>query len=516
MTTKKLQKTLTELRSLPGETEIVEFKEAKENFDFNKLGKYFSALSNEANLKEKPEAWLVFGVADKHKKIIGSNFRAGNRPYLDSLKSEIANKTTNRITFLEIYELLQPEGRVIMFQIPAAPNGFPVAWEGHYYGRDGEELAPLNLEKIERIRRQVASPDWSAEPCPRATLADLDPDKIENFIRIAQRERGFPLQPDTAIEHFLAHLKLIKDGKICNAALLAFGKQPQQFFTTAITKCARFYGLIVEKPIPAHKVFHGDVFEQVDAASDFIFSKIDVSVGMRTESTQAPIHFELPRPVVVEAIVNAVVHRDYTSNASVQVMLFKDRLKVFNPGYLTPRLNVQKLKSEHSSFPTNPMLAELMYLAGYIERFGTGTGEIFRLTKEAGLKEPEFDFSDGFNIIIWRPSPITTPQVPPKYPASTLPVQDKYRTSTGQVQDKYKASREIEGVLMILIGEMNRLQIQEKLGLKGRDNFIKNYLQPAINEGFIELTNPEKPNSPKQSYRLTEKGLELQTILRNK
>src|SRR5580658_8978357 len=122
MTTKKLQKTLAELLSLPGETEIVEFKEAKENFDFNKLGKYFSALSNEANLKGKPEAWLVFGVADKHRNIIGSNFRAGDRPYLDSLKSEIANKTTNRITFLEIYELLQPEGRVIMFQIPAAPN----------------------------------------------------------------------------------------------------------------------------------------------------------------------------------------------------------------------------------------------------------------------------------------------------------------------------------------------------------------------------------------------------------
>ena len=230
-----------------------------------------------------------------------------------------------------------------------------------------------------------------------------------------------------------------------------------------------------------------------------------MSVGLRNESAHAPIHFELPRPVVIEAIVNAIAHRDYTSNASVQVMLFKDRLKVFNPGHLTPRLSVQELKLEHSSFPTNPRLAELMYLAGYIERFGTGTGEIFRLTKEAGLKEPEFDFTGGFNIIIWRPSAITTPQAPHKHP-----------TSTGQVQDKYKTSREIEGLLLKLNGEMNRLQIQEKLGLKGRDNFIKNYLQPAITEGFVELTIPEKPNSPKQSYRLTEKGFELQISLRDK
>jgi len=133
-------------------------------------------------------------------------------------------------------------------------------------------------------------------------------------------------------------------------------------------------------------------------------------------------------------------------------------------------------------------------IISFIERFGTGTGEIFRLTKEAGLKEPEIDFTDGFNIIIWRLTPITTPKV----------------------QGKYKASRDIEGLLIILIGEMNRLQIQEKLDLKGRDNFIKNYLQPAINEGFIEPSNPDKPKSPKQSYRLTAKGLELQKTLKSK
>ena len=243
MTTKELNTILTDLRSLPGETEIVEFKEAKRDYSFEKLGKYFSALSNEANLKGKPEAWLVFGIENSHRNIVSTNYRP-SRPQLDSLKGEIANKTTNRISFIEIYELLQPEGRVVMFQIPAAPQGLPVAWEGHYYGRDGEELAPLNLEKIDRIRRQVASTDWSAEPCPGATLADLDANKIKNFIRIAQRERGFPLPPDTALETVLMHLKLIKDGKICKAALLAFGKEPQQFFTTAITKCARFTALL--------------------------------------------------------------------------------------------------------------------------------------------------------------------------------------------------------------------------------------------------------------------------------
>ncbi len=221
MTPKKLHKILAELRSLPGETEVVEFKEAKNDFSFEKLGKYFSALSNEANLKGTPEAWLVFGIENRQRNIVGSNYRANNRPHLDSLKSEIASKTTNRITFIEIHELQKPEGRVILFQIPPAPQGLPIAWEGHYYGRDGEELAALNLEKIERIRQQTIhhDHDWSAEICPRATLKDLDREKLDNFIERARIKRGFPLEVGTAIKKVLTHLQLMEGDKICNAAV---------------------------------------------------------------------------------------------------------------------------------------------------------------------------------------------------------------------------------------------------------------------------------------------------------
>ncbi|RZB34504.1 MAG: hypothetical protein SRB1_00272 [Desulfobacteraceae bacterium Eth-SRB1] len=126
MTKEELSRLLNGLRTLPSETEWVEFKKAKHNYDFSKLGRYFSALSNEANLKGKPCGWLVFGVEDEHRKVVGTYYRS-DRSKLDSLKSEIANKTTNRITFIEIHELLLPEGRVIMFQIPAAPQGISVA-----------------------------------------------------------------------------------------------------------------------------------------------------------------------------------------------------------------------------------------------------------------------------------------------------------------------------------------------------------------------------------------------------
>ena len=253
-----------------------------------------------------------------------------------------------------------------------------------------------------------------------ATIKEINQEKLNTFIEIARNKRSFPLQVGSSAEKVLAHLNMINNGKLTNSSLLAFGSDPQKYFRSAIIKCAHFHTLHVEKPIPDHRVISGDVFEQVDQAVDFVLSKISMSVGLREDSNQAPLKYEIPRPVVAEAIVNAVAHRDYNSNGSVQVMLFPDRLEIINPGYLPPELSIEKLKKDHSSYPANQLLAESLYQAGYIERYGTGTGEIFRLTSESGLKEPVFSLEEGFKLTVWRPGLTgqVTPQVPRKYPAS--------------------------------------------------------------------------------------------------
>ena len=177
-----------ELLNLPAEVEWVEFKEAKRSIDFDELGKYFSALSNEANLKNQQCGWLVLGVTDiPPRHVVGTQYR-NSRPNLDALKNGIAEKSTNRLTFEEIYELRLPEGRVLMFQIPQALQGMPTAWKGHYYGRDGECLGPLNLSEIERIRGQVLHEDWSGQICEGANLNDLDPDAVR-FARKQYKEK---------------------------------------------------------------------------------------------------------------------------------------------------------------------------------------------------------------------------------------------------------------------------------------------------------------------------------------
>jgi predicted HTH transcriptional regulator len=186
-------------------------------------------------------------------------------------------------------------------------------------------------------------------------------------------------------------------------------------------------------------------------------------------------------------------------------MLFSDRLEVWNPGTLPPTLTLAKLRLPHGSVPGNPLLAEPLYLAKYIERMGTGTGDMIRRCREVGLPEPEFSLEDGFVFKLRRKVEDATGQVAGQVAGQV----------TGQVTGQVE--QEVQRLLLILKGEMSRQELQDTLALKGRDNFEKRYLKPALDSGYIEYTVPEKPQSRMQKYRLTKKGQAvLKTVLKGK
>ena len=130
---------------------------------------------------------------------------------------------------------------------------------------------------------------------PTATLNDIDEEKVKDFVRVARHKRGFPLQETATVQDIFIHLNLIDENRITNAALLLFGKTPQRFFINSEVRCAHFHGTIVEKPIPSYKVFKGDVFELVDQAVDFVLSKLDYSVGTRSNETSIPGEYKYPK-----------------------------------------------------------------------------------------------------------------------------------------------------------------------------------------------------------------------------
>ncbi len=197
--------------------------------------------------------------------------------------------------------------------------------------------------------RELRRLPFDASACQRASMRDISAGKMKWFLSTARRERNYALSDKTPLDKALAHLNLLDGAHPSNAAVLLFGENPQRFVPIAEIKCLHFHGTEIRKPIPSYQIYKGTVFDQVDMAVDFVMSKIDRSVGTRAEGPEAPVKFEFPKEVVSEAVVNATAHRDYTSNAGIQVMLFADRLEVWNPGELPPPLTPERLREPHPS-----------------------------------------------------------------------------------------------------------------------------------------------------------------------
>lgn len=246
-------------------------------------------------------------------------------------------------------------------------------------------------------------PPFDTSACDSASLKDISRKRIDWFLESARRERGFPLKANTETKALLIHLNLLDGGKPTNAAVLLFGTNPQRFHRTAETKCVHCHGTEYRRPFASQQIYSGDLFDQANLARDFVLAKINRAVGTRATSITAPATYELPPDAVGEAIVNAIAHRDYHSNASVEVRLFADRLEVWNPGTLPGTLTLDDLREAHPSVPNNPLIAESLYLTRYIEKAGSGTQRMIELCREAALPEPSFELRAGsFVITLWR------------------------------------------------------------------------------------------------------------------
>lgn len=240
-------------------------------------------------------------------------------------------------------------------------------------------------------------------PAKQAKLSDIAQDRINWFVAQASAERQFSFETTPTPKNVLTELGLLDKNHLLHAALLLFGKKPQRFCLPAVVKCSHYHGTEVMRPIPSQQVLGNTLFEQTDAAADFVLSRLDRTIGNREETTAAGEKLEIPKEAIREIIVNAVVHRDYDSNASVQIAVFADRVEIMNPGSLPEELTVDDLVKEHLSVPVNPFLARPFYLVGYINQLGYGTQNVVKWCRKAGLPDPKFDSGENrFRVTIWR------------------------------------------------------------------------------------------------------------------
>jgi ATP-dependent DNA helicase RecG len=394
MDTAALLDQLNALLALPAESEWVEFKEAKDNYDFGKLGQYFSSLSNEAALADKAQGWLVFGVNNQHQ-VIGSRYRP-ERPKLDSLKKEVADRINNRLTFIEIHELIHPQGRVLLFEIPAALPGVPTTWEGHTYGREGESLGPLNLEEQDRIRARTL-PDWSAEIVPDASLDDLDPEAVATartkFHEKHHNETWADEMPGWSDKVFLNKAKLTIGGRITRTALILLGRPESTHFLSPAQ--ARMTWILKDRDGIERDYRHFDPPFLLN--TEALFQRVrNLTHRYMPDNTLFPTEVaQYDAWVMRELLHNCIAHQDYHLNGRIQVVEYEDSLLFTNLGHFIPPSVEWVIDADSPPDQyRNPFLAQAMVNLKMIDTLGSGIKRVFRTQRDRFFPMPDYDLSD--------------------------------------------------------------------------------------------------------------------------
>ena len=383
---------------LSWESEVVEFKEAGKDYDKNKIGQYFSAISNEANLKGLQHGWLVFGVRNQDRRIIGSDYR--NSKGLDKLKQEIAIGTTGGISFIEIYEVYVEDGsdnrRVILFQIPAATTATPTGWYDHFYGRNGESLGALSVEEIDRIRGQEKK-DWSKQIVEGAGIKHLNKKAIrvarENYKKKMNKSYISEEVDQMSDDIFLRKLKLIIDDKITNAAMLLLGDEDYDYlFKTTPETSWRTYDS--KGDVSDYEIFKIPYI----TLSDRLFKKIR-NLTYRYMPNQLTLFPKETRQydmwLLRELLNNCIAHSEYTLGGRIYLNEFEDRIILSNPGTFLPGKIEPILNPGYNPpFYRNQLLAETMVKLNMIDSQATGIRRVFRIQKERYFPLPDYDLSN--------------------------------------------------------------------------------------------------------------------------
>lgn len=378
------------------ENEVVEFKKAECNFDIDELGRYFSALSNEANLREQEFAWIVFGVWDKKHEIIGTSFKDSELA-LNKLKQDMSQHTTDNLIFRDIVPIKVEGKRVLLFKVPASPRNIVMKWKGIAYGRDGESLKPLNQGKQDEIRQQPPIPDWTAQLVPNATIDDLDELAIATarimFKKVHKSKIPAEEVDAWTVEEFLSHSMIMRDGLLTRAAILLLGKP-----------------LSIQKIHPAVAQITWTWQDKDETVIDyehftipFILTVDKVLAKIRNKTMR-----ELPGGTLFpdtmkqyddytirEALHNCIAHQDYTLRERISFVEGEDKLYYGNGGSFIPGTIEKALEHKGPQrHYRNECLCSGMVNFNMIDTVGRGIKKIFAEQRNRFFPMPDYDIDN--------------------------------------------------------------------------------------------------------------------------
>lgn len=385
------------------ETEVVEYKEAKQSFDFEKLGRYFSALSNEANLRNAECGWLLFGVTDK-REICGTAYRKEkHRPSigLRSLKHKITEGLNNGLTFEEIYEFDLDGERVVAFQIPPCEFASPTTWRGIPWSREDSSLKEMPRFKLEAIWGQ-SRPDWSKGASFEANLDDLDTDAVkfacERYIdKYAAKQ---PAITSLSEEEMLRKMGFLVHGHVTNAALVLLGRPESAAFLGGAAPRITWTLYSSEGRVEAYEHFDPPFILQVDRVLEKI--RNERYRYFDSQLTLFPTLANKYDPEVIrELLHNAIAHQDYRNSGKINVLEYEDRLVFKNEGSFIPGSIEKAIEPGYKPpYYRNRLLADAMVKTEMIDQNAIGIRNVYEIQRGRMLPLPTYDLSEPSRVSV--------------------------------------------------------------------------------------------------------------------
>ncbi len=316
------------------------------------------------------------------------------------LLEEIPNKVRDVLGILVDVNLnTTKQGDYLEIIVEPYPNG--VSYKGQYHYRSGSTKQELKGSALEKFLLQKKGKRWDGVPIPNVSVKDLKHETFDFFKKrgIRSQRLGEESLNDTN-EQLLENLKL-KEGKyLKRAALLLFHPDPEKFVTSAYTKIGYFENdadLIFQDEV------HGNLFEQIEKTIDLLFTKYVKAIISYENGLNRIETYEYPKEAVREALLNEIAHKDYSTGATIQISVYKDKMMIWNAGQLPENWTMEKLaKSKHPSMPFNPDIANAFFRSGYIESWGRGFSKMTSQCLEAGLPEPLYDYEMSGYWVVFR------------------------------------------------------------------------------------------------------------------
>jgi ATP-dependent DNA helicase RecG len=319
------------------------------------------------------------------------------------LLEELPSKIRDLLGIVVDIELLE-EGGSRYLRIAVEPHPVPISLRGEYHYRSGSTKQVLRGAALDRFLLAKIGRRWDSAPVPGVTVGALDPAALARFRQRAALSKRLGAEAlDVDDVGLLEKLRLTEGRYLKRAAVLLFHSEPECFVTGSSIKIGYFED---DTDLRYHDEIAGGLFNQVGRTMELLSSKY-LKADISYEGIQRIESFPVPESALREAVVNAVVHRDYAIAAPIQIRVYGERLLIWNPGELPEGWSIGKLLKRHPSQPFNPDVANAFFRSGEIEAWGRGIQRIFGACRAMGTPDPrlnvesrgvwiEFPFSDSY------------------------------------------------------------------------------------------------------------------------